>query len=124
MRKSNYIWVCLILLVGMFFSSSALAGMKDIQARMNQRLAEINSLKKEGVIGENNRGFLEVRPGGAPAQALVTAENADRKKVYAAIAKQTGAGPQKVAKRRAKQIAAKAKPGTWIQDGDGKWVKK
>jgi uncharacterized protein YdbL (DUF1318 family) len=55
---------------------------------------------------------------------VVAAENADRKKVYAAIAKQQGTTAELVGKRRALQIAKKAKAGTWIQDQSGKWNQK
>jgi uncharacterized protein YdbL (DUF1318 family) len=54
----------------------------------------------------------------------VDAENQDRKTVYAAIAKQQGTGIDVVEKHRAAQIERIAKPGTWLQDANGKWYKK
>jgi uncharacterized protein YdbL (DUF1318 family) len=55
---------------------------------------------------------------------VVIAENKDRQTVYNAIAKQQGTAAELVAERRAIQIAEKAGPGEWLQDGSGKWYKK
>jgi uncharacterized protein YdbL (DUF1318 family) len=97
----------------------------DIRRRMEQRLPQIDTLKAQGAVGENNRGFLEVRGGGAPTAASVTSdENRDREAVYALIAKETGASPDSVGRARAKQIAQHSSPGVWLQDESGAWKKK
>jgi len=103
---------------------SAFAGASEIKARMKARLPVIKELKAKGVIGENNTGFLEFRGGNTEKQDLVAAENDDRKSVYNAIAKQQGAASEVVGKRRALQIAGKAKPGEWVQDDAGTWYQK
>lgn len=95
-----------------------------VKTRMNQRLGQIDQLKASGAIGENNRGFVEVRGGGGDAAAVVSAENQDRQTVYAAIGKQQGVSPDEVGRVRAKKIAAASAPGVWIQKDDGTWVKK
>ena len=95
-----------------------------VKARMNQRLSQVDQLKAEGAIGENNRGFLEVRGGGGEAAGVVSAENSDREAVYAAIAKQTGSTADQVGKARARQIAANSAAGVWLQREDGNWYKK
>lgn len=100
------------------------AGSNAIKARMKARLPVINALKTDGIIGENNRGYLEFIKNNTSKQDVVTSENQDRKKVYSAIAKQQGATADLVGKRRAKQIAQRAKPGQWIQDGTGNWYQK
>ena len=100
------------------------AGSNAIKARMKARLPVINALKADGIIGENNRGYLEFIKNNTSKQDVVTSENQDRKKVYSAIAKQQGATADLVGKRRAKQIAQRAKPGQWIQDGTGNWYRK
>ncbi len=104
----------------LFLNHAAAAGIKE---RMKARVPEINTLKSQGVVGENNKGYLEIRQQGG-GQALVNDENVDRKKVYTAIAKQQGASADLVGKRRAKQIAQRAKPGTWLQNEQGEWYKK
>ncbi len=100
------------------------AAAADIKARMKARLPQIVELKAEGILGEDNRGFLAFVGETRKNEAVVDAENKDRSKVYAAIAKQQGADADSVGRRRAMQIAAKAKPGEWLQDTEGKWYRK
>src|SRR3954468_7577244 len=76
------------------------------KARIAARLPKIDELKAKGVIGENNRGLLEVRAQDAEAAGVVSAENSDRQAVYAGLAKQTGTSPDQVGRARAKLIAA------------------
>ena len=96
-----------------------------IQQRMIQRLPQIDALKKEGRIGENNRALLEARAELTPEQAaMVEAENKDRTAVYALIARQTGASPADVAKARARKIAEGSAKGVWLQGDDGAWSQK
>jgi len=113
-------FLSIILITG----ASAFAGSDKIKARMKERLPVITALKAEGVIGENNKGYLEVIGGKKAKKDVINAENSDRKQVYTAIAKQQGTSVDLVGKRRAKQIAKKAKPGQWIQDQSGKWYQK
>ncbi|PIE71903.1 MAG: hypothetical protein CSA22_00355 [Deltaproteobacteria bacterium] len=94
-----------------------------IKERMRSRIPALKVLKAEGIIGENNRGYLEFRAPETQKQ-LVMAENADRKTVYQAIAKKQGATLELVEQLRARQIAEKALPGVWIQLPDGTWKKK
>ncbi|MDF3059875.1 MAG: hypothetical protein K0R17_4090 [Rariglobus sp.] len=94
----------------------------SIRARMEQRIGQIDALKTQGILGENNRGLLEVRSG--DDQGVAAAENADRAVVYAALAKKTGATPDAVGKARAKQIAAASAKGVWVQGENGEWTKK
>ena len=97
----------------------------DLRRRMEQRLPQIDALKSEEVLGENNRGFLEERKSGhATAGGLVADENRDREAVYGLIAKQTGATADSVGRARAKQIAGGSRSGVWVQEESGRWVKK
>ena len=110
-----------------FFLVSILAvsaAAQDIKSRMRDRLPVIDSLKTEGVVGENNMGFLELKNQKPGSADVVNAENADRTAVYAAIAKQQGTTAALVGKRRAMQIMEIAKPGHWLQDNNGRWYKK
>jgi uncharacterized protein len=95
-----------------------------VKARMSQRLSQVDALKSNGAVGENNRGFLDVRGGGGDAAGVVSAENADREVVYAALAKKTGSSADQVGRARAKQIAAASAAGVWLQREDGAWYKK
>ena len=84
----------------------------------------IKVLKDKGLVGENNKGFLEFVGQQKEKQEVVTAENRDREIVYKAIAKQQGTTVELVGKHRAIQIANKARPGEWLQDANGKWYQK
>ena len=95
-----------------------------VKGRMEQRLSKLDALKEQGVIGENNRGLVELRGGNAEAGDVVAGENSDRGVVYAAIAKQTGSSAEAVGKARAKQIAAGSAAGVWLQRDNGDWYKK
>ncbi len=108
------------------FAVTALAETtSDIRHRMEQRLSQIDTLKASEVLGENNRGFLEIHQNGTPAaSSLVSDENRDREAVYAEIGKQTGASPDTVGRARAKQIAANSRSGVWVQNEQGAWAKR
>lgn len=111
------------LIIG-FFVLGTTAFADDIKARMKNRLPVIKQLKDEGIVGEDNKGYLQF-VGGKKAKAdVVAAENKDRETVYTAIAKQQGTTAELVGKRRALQIANNAAPGEWIQDAGGNWIKK
>ena len=91
------------------------------------RFSELKALKAQGLVGENNRGYVEVLGGGAEAKALVNAENANRKMVYQAIVEQNelGAGALSTVEgvfagvQRGKAVA-----GEKIQDPSGNWITK
>jgi len=123
MRKIKHlIPILLTLSFVMFCVQSGFAqGIKD---RMLSRLPVINELKAQGLVGENNQGFLEFRSGKKPSADLINAENSDRQEVYKAIAVRQNATPALVGQTRAAQIAEKEAQGTWIQSPDGAWKKK
>jgi uncharacterized protein YdbL (DUF1318 family) len=123
MKQKRYLWVVAAVAAGMFLFSAA-AFCADIKTRIKNRLPRIIELKAAGIVGENNQGFLAFIGGNTSEQALVDAENKDRQLVYDAIAKQQGTTADVVGRRRALQIADKAKPGEWIQDAGGKWSQK
>ena len=113
-----------LLIACLVFALVAPAIAQDIKARMRARLPVIVNLKAQGIVGENNQGFLTVLKSAGGQQGVVDAENQDRRTIYNAIAKKQGTTPALVGQRRAMQIAQKADPGTMIQDAAGKWRKK
>lgn len=125
MRKRIFIAaISLSLSILLIVAATVVAGSKEIKARIKARLPVINSLKADGIIGENNRGYLEFIKSNKSKENVIISENQDRKRVYSAIAKQQGVTVDLVGKRRAKQIAERANPGHWIQDGNGNWYQK
>ena len=123
MKERTLTQMLTLLVIGLFVISVT-AYADDIKARIKKRLPAIKELKAKGIVGENNKGFLEF-VGGKKAKAdVVAAENKDRKTVYAAIAKQQGTTADLVGKRRAIQISQKARKGEWVQDKSGQWQQK
>ncbi|MCC7300881.1 MAG: DUF1318 domain-containing protein [Verrucomicrobia bacterium] len=88
------------------------------------RFSELKALKAKGQVGENNRGYVQALGGGKPVEALVAAENKDRKLVYETIVQQNrlGAGAlATVEKVFAGVQREKADPGDKVQDASGRW---
>ena len=111
-----------LLSLTMLLGQNVFAG--NIQDRMKDRLPVIAELKKAGNIGENHLGYLEYIGDVKKNEDIVSSENDDREKVYAAIAKKQNTTAELVGKRRAIQIAEKASPGEWLKDETGKWYQK
>jgi uncharacterized protein len=113
-----------LLVVGLIFALVAPVCAKDIKARMRARLPAIVKLKAQGIVGEDNQGYLAVLKDAGGQQDVVDAKNQDRRKIYTAIAKKKGTTPAHVGQRRAIMIAQNADPGTMVQDASGNWRKK
>ncbi|MCP4673198.1 MAG: YdbL family protein [Desulfobacula sp.] len=104
--------------------SSQLALAQGIKERMKQRLPAIAALKTQGIIGENNQGYLGFVTQARAQEDVITAENKDRKKVYTYFAKQQKTTLAVVEKIQAQRKAEKTDPGEFFQKSDGAWVKK
>lgn len=88
------------------------------------RFPEIKLLKTQGLIGENNRGYVEALNGGKEVTKLVAAENKDRRNVYEAIVEQNNLGPEALETVEivfARVQREKAEPGEKVQDASGRW---
>lgn len=121
MKKSKISILLTLIFCFLFVIPAHSASIKD---RMASRMPVINELKNKGIIGENNKGFLEYRTPDHPKQKIIDAENKDRNTVYMGIAKKQKAPAELVGKRRARMIAGKGKKGHWFQDPKGVWYKK
>jgi uncharacterized protein len=123
--KQSAIYTIFLIIGICFLSLNISAGnAAEINARMKARLPEIVSLKKAGIIGENNKGYLEYIGSDRQKENIVNAENNDRKIIYKLIAIQQKTTKSYVGKLRANQIAKKADKGYWIQKSNGEWYKK
>ena len=110
-----------------FFTFAARARADDVavaKQHIAARQSDVAALKQSGALGENNRGFLEVRAAGGSAAAVAADENRDRGVLYAEVAKKTGVSADEAGRARAKQIAANSAAGVWLQHDDGSWHKK
>lgn len=108
-----------------FAVPAALGQDPGLKQRLEKRLPSLDTLRQRQIVGENNRGFLEVR-GNATAEEiqLVEAENRDRSEVYAIIAKRSETTAETVGRARAKQLAAASASGVVLQDEKGNWAPK
>ena len=103
----------------------ALAQDGGLKQRLEQRLPALDDLRQRQILGENNRGFLEVRGRATDEETqLVEAENRDRAEVYAVIARRSETTADTVGRTRAMKIAANSVRGALVQDADGNWAVK
>ena len=123
MKRTTIIAILPVLILGLLITD-LYASAADIKQRMIARLPIIKSLKDQGLVGENNMGYLEFIGKKKEKADVVEAENKDRRQVYEAIAKQQSTTAELVGKHRAVQIAEKAMTGEWLQDANGKWYQK
>ena len=100
--------------------------MAELQAKFQQRFAEVRKYKDAGQLGETAVGMLDaVKPGGDAAVAKVIAdENADRTELYALIAKKENTTADVVARTNARRNFQRAKAGDWLKADDGQWRQK
>jgi uncharacterized protein YdbL (DUF1318 family) len=97
----------------------------DHRARIKQRWPGVEALKARGVIGENNRGYLEARASlNGEEQSLVSTENSDRAALYESVAKEQGLPVEQVGRGRARKLSVDSKRGVWLQGNDGVWYQK
>ncbi len=117
-----------LLAVFVLCGTSAVLSAEDldqIRDRMEERLSEIDDLKEQGRVGENNQALLTILGDISPEQEkMIKAENSDRLKVYEIIAEKTNQPIKKVQKQRAAQLAKNSAPGVYLQDAEGKWYRK
>lgn len=114
----------LLFLLGLLMTANVQA-QADLKARFEARLPQIDQMKKELVVGENNKGYLEARGSLSSAQkTLMNAENADRKTLYGMLASKREVSIDVVGKTRAAQIyegSQKSAAQVWVQDAAGNW---
>ncbi len=86
----------------------------------------LDAAKAAGYVGEQIDGMLGLVKQDAPTdvQALVQSVNAKRREGYASIAEKNGIALEAVAAQAGERWIAKTRPGNFIQDDSGKWVKK
>ena len=123
MKYKYSIMVTALVLINLLVFSG-IGAAQGIKERMKQRLPAIVDLKARGIVGENNQGYLAFVTGKKAQENIIASENQDRKTIYSHIAKQQNTSLKLVEKRRAIQLADRAKSGEFIQKSNGTWVKK
>ncbi len=97
-----------------------------LQGRQS-RFAKIQDLKAQGIIGEDNQGFVKALKNTPEAALLVLAENQARQIIYQAIVNQNQLGPAgmgKVHQVFSEVQREKARRGDYIQLASGEWIQK
>ena len=86
----------------------------------------LNDAKAAGYVGERTDGMLGLVKSDAPApvKELVKSVNAKRRQSYASIAKKNGTTAAAVASLAGEKAIARTRPGNFVQDASGRWVKK
>lgn len=96
-------------------------------AARQARYSNMQVLKAQGSVGENNRGYTEIIKPAPGAGDIVAAENQDRQTIYSTIAIQNNLGASGlgiVETVFAEVQRDKTRPGDWIQMPSGDWVQK
>jgi len=106
--------------------SDFLPDVKAAIERRKERRLTLTSWEAKGVIGENARGFVEVKAAsaasaGSEVSSLAQEENMDRKTIYKSVASKNGAAEEETGKLFAKRIQSDAPQGTPIEGIDGGW---
>jgi len=86
--------------------------------------ASLNELRQRGVLAERYDGYVVVRRNAGGAAETAAQINAKRRNLYTQRAKQQRVSVGNVGRVYARQIRAKAPPGTWFLDQDNRWVRK
>jgi uncharacterized protein YdbL (DUF1318 family) len=103
------------------------------KSAMAARHAQLAPHYASGALGLARDGTVEVRDAGAiplaqrgAIQSAVAAENADRAALYREIAKANGnpAWEADIRATFAQRWIDKARPGWWVQNAQGAWVRK
>jgi uncharacterized protein len=125
MKKILFPIVLFFSLLAALPASTWAQSVQDATQRVKERLPQVDALKGSGEVGEDAAGYLAPRVELGPRQAaIVEAENADRRILYAAVAARTGQSAEEVGRQRALRIAELARPGVWLQRPDGGWHRK
>ena len=101
----------------------------DVQTALENRrnrYEDLKILKQNGLVGENNRGYVDALTEDASAKELVTAENKDRKIIYETIVEQNDlqGALETIEKTFAQVQREKADAGDKIQMENGDWATK
>lgn len=100
--------------------------MSDLQAKFKSRFAKLSELRDSGAVGETWDGWVEVvKGGGEKAVAeIVSAENTDRKSLYALLAAKQKTTPELVGERNGLRIFKAAAADHLLKPKGGTWTAK
>ncbi len=117
----------ILIIIGLVLAVSShvwARSLNDIKQSMIDRAPTIKQLKSQGIVGENNSGYLEFVGSAKPQADVVAQENTDRKAIYSYFARQQNTTLAVVESVQAKRKAKQADPGEYVQNPDGSWAKR
>ena len=114
----------IVFLLGLGCINAVIHAETDLTARMSERRVIIEQLKAEGLVGENNKGYLEFVGSTKKNEDVINAQNADRKVGYQIVADKQGVTVEQISTVRASYYAKNAAKGEWFQNSSGKWVQR
>lgn len=128
------LWAGILLMLGTFPVWAVSYDIKEMTPAAEQalsgrqaRFGQVQELKAQGVLGEGNRGYVEVIKDEGQARQIADAENRDRQTLYRTIAEQNQLGADGLSVIEsvfAEVQREKARPGDSIQLPSGAWSKK
>ncbi len=132
--KLSFLLLVLTLMSGTTVTAAPNYDIKEMTPAVTQalegrksRFRELQNLKTQGILGEDNQGFVKVLQSAPNAENIANAENANRKVIYQTIVEQNQLGPAGITQVRAafaETQRERARPGDSIQEASGQWVKK
>jgi uncharacterized protein YdbL (DUF1318 family) len=109
-------------------SWSAAQDLGALKQRFAARYAQLKQIEREEKAGETPQGFVEaVTPAhlaDATVKKIIDEENADRRALYAALAKKENTTEAKVAERNAARNFQNAGSGEYLKQPNGTWRQK
>ncbi len=100
----------------------------SVEARIKDRFSKLEAYRNQGKIGEVFDGTTQFvndqYASDATLKGLVDQENADRKILFAIIAKEEGGKVEEVATVYARRLFELAKGDHYLKGKNGQWVKK
>lgn len=136
MKRLSLHFTVLLVLATAMFSAPAHAqkdeSRKQIEARLEQRYAQLLKAEDQGKVGETWQGFVEAvekrANGDAQIKKLIDDENVDRKRLYESIAAEDKdrekVTASLVGERNALRKFQKARPDHFLKSKNGEWVQK
>lgn len=112
-------------------STPAIRALKE---SLKARFPALKPFFGRGTIGEGNDGYVQVRDESgislkekAELRNLVKEENADRRNLYAEVARALNIDASQISRIQkifAESWMKNSEPGWWVQNEDGEWMKK
>ncbi|MCL1123245.1 YdbL family protein [Shewanella surugensis] len=91
---------------------------------INAFAISLQDAKNQGMVGEQQNGYLGVVKASPEANKLINRVNAERRSSYQKIAKKNAITLNEVANLAAKKAISATKKGQFVKNKQGKWVRK